>query len=61
VIRPKLAETRSANAYVISSPNSVPKNKLNYILAHDFTQTTHDSDYFAPSILAVEFKLICPG
>jgi hypothetical protein len=37
VIRPKLAETKSANAYVISSPNSVPKNKLNYILAHDFT------------------------
>jgi hypothetical protein len=38
----------------------MPKNKLNYILAHDFAQTTHDSDYFAPSILAVEFKLICP-
>jgi hypothetical protein len=54
-IRPKLAETRSANAY------GVPNNKLNYILAHDFTQTTYDSDYFAPGILVVEFKLICLG
>jgi hypothetical protein len=39
----------------------VPNNKLNYILAHDFTQTTYDSDYFAPGILVVEFKLICLG
>jgi hypothetical protein len=41
--------------------NSVLKDKLNHILAHDFTQTTHDSDYFALSILVVEFKLICSG
>jgi hypothetical protein len=39
--------------------NNVFKDKLNHILAHDFTQTTHDSDYFALSILVVEFKLIC--
>jgi hypothetical protein len=55
----EISRNQIRNAYAISSPNSVPKNKLNYILAHDFTQTTYNSDYFAPSILVVEFKLIC--
>jgi hypothetical protein len=40
--------------------NSVQKGKLNHILAHDFTQTTHDSDYFTRNILVAEFKLIRP-
>jgi hypothetical protein len=39
----------------------VQKNKLDYILAHDFSRTTRDTDYFASNILVVEFKLICPG
>jgi hypothetical protein len=38
--------------------NIVLKDKLDHILAHDFT-TTSDSDYFAPNILVIEFKLIC--
>jgi hypothetical protein len=41
--------------------NNVQTNKLNHIRAHDFTQTTHDTDYFAPNILVVEYKLIYPG
>ena len=40
---------------------SVLKNKLDHNLAHDFSQTTRDSDYSAPNILVVEFKLICSG
>jgi hypothetical protein len=39
--------------------NSVLKDKLGHNLAHDFTQTMRDSDYFAPNILAVESQLIC--
>jgi hypothetical protein len=30
------------------------KNKLDYNLAHDFSQTTRDTDYFASNILTVE-------
>jgi hypothetical protein len=40
--------------------NSVLKDKLDRNLAHDFSRTMRDSDYFAPNILVVEFKLICP-
>jgi hypothetical protein len=36
-------------------------NKVDYNLAHDFSRTTRESDYFAPNILVVEFKLICSG
>jgi hypothetical protein len=32
------------------------KNKLGHNLAHDFTPMMHDTDYFAPNILVVEFK-----
>ena len=31
------------------------KNKLDHNLAHDFSQTTRDTDYFASNILTVEF------
>jgi hypothetical protein len=41
--------------------NSVRADNLDHNLAHDFSQTTRDTDYFAPNILVVEFKLICPG
>jgi hypothetical protein len=40
--------------------NSVLKDKLDHNLAHDFSQTLRDLDYFALNILVVEFKLICP-
>jgi hypothetical protein len=36
-------------------------NSLIINLAHDFSQTMRDLDYFALNILVVEFKLICPG
>jgi hypothetical protein len=35
--------------------NSVLKDKLDHILAHDFTQTTRDPIYVALNILIVEF------
>jgi hypothetical protein len=41
--------------------NRVLKNEWDHNLAHDFSQTMRDSDYFAPNILVVEFKLIGPG
>jgi hypothetical protein len=42
---------------MISSPNSVLKDKLGHILAHDFSQTVRVLDYFAPNISVVEFKI----
>jgi hypothetical protein len=36
--------------------NSLLKNKLGHNLAHDFTPTMCDTDYFAPNILVVEVK-----
>jgi hypothetical protein len=41
--------------------NSVLKNEWDHNLAHDFSQTMRDSDYFAPNIFVAEFKLICSG
>jgi hypothetical protein len=41
--------------------NSVLKDKLGHNLAQDFSQTLRDSDYFAPNILVIEFKLIYLG
>jgi hypothetical protein len=41
--------------------NSVLKDKLDHILAHDFRQMTRDPNYVAPNILVVELKFICPG
>jgi hypothetical protein len=37
--------------------NNLRKGKLNHIRAHDFTQTTRYSNYSAPNILVVEFKI----
>jgi hypothetical protein len=34
--------------------NNMLKDKLDHILAHDFTQTTRDPNYVALSILSVE-------
>jgi hypothetical protein len=39
----------------------VLKDKLDPNLVLDFSQTMHDSDYFAPDILVVEFYLIYSG
>jgi hypothetical protein len=35
----------------------VLKNKSNHLLAHDFSRTVRDLDYFAPNISVVEFKI----
>jgi hypothetical protein len=61
VIRLKLAETISANVYTILSPQQRAENEWDHNLAHDFSRTMCDTDYFASNILVVEFKLICPG
>jgi hypothetical protein len=41
--------------------NSVRKDEWDHNLAHDFSRTMRDSDYFTPNISVVEFKLICLG
>jgi hypothetical protein len=49
---------RHLNTVDFSILQSVPKNNLDNNFAHDFSRTTHDTDYFASNILIVEF-LIC--
>jgi hypothetical protein len=41
--------------------NSTRKDEWDHNLAHDFSRTMRDSDYFTPNISVVEFKLICLG
>jgi hypothetical protein len=41
--------------------NSVRKDEWDHNLAHDFSRTMCDSDYFTLNISVVEFKLICLG